>query len=289
MDVVDSRAVPDQEALLREVAARVERVLVAGGAADSAGATVGDELQALYVETPHVGRVGQDLARLRLSLLVEPPSTGPVELRAGIGLGHTTGGGGATAPAQSGTAWWRAREALDQAARRRNGWPRLRWWAEGGDASLAAALIALDTLMENFDEVDRRAALGLLDGRTAAALADELGVVPSTLSARLHTHGVYGFVRAVESFATGEEPGPARHGGGPPAPGEDRGAARHGGGLPAPGEEAGPARHGGDSPATGEEAGPAPQGGDLLATGEARGPASDESRPPSDDGERGAA
>lgn len=219
MDVVGSRSVADQGSLLGAVAQRVERVLVLGGSADSAGATVGDELQALYVGEPHPGRVGEDLARLRLSLLAEPPSTGPVELRAGIGVGRATGGGGATAPAQSGTAWWRAREALEQAGRRRNGWPRLRWWAVGGGVALQAALIALDTLLENFDEVDRRVALGLLDGRTAAALADELGVVPSTLSARLHTHGVYGFVRAVESLTAGGEPSA-------PPPGADpRGAS----------------------------------------------------------------
>lgn len=201
LDVVESRAHEDQSMLLAGVAARVERVMLREGTAGSAGPSVGDEVQALYRGADGVGRAVHDVARLRLSLLVDPPVARPVDVRAGIGVGEVTGPGEAAAPGQSGSAWWRARAALDRASTQRNGWPTTRWWAEGAGAPLTAMLVALDTLLGGFDDDDRRAALGLLAGRTAASIADELGVVPSTLSARLHRHGVYGLVRAIETLA----------------------------------------------------------------------------------------
>lgn len=209
IDVVDSRGHRDQAALLRGVADRAQQVLVDEGAAVSAGASVGDEFQALH---SHVGDAVLDLARLRLSLLVAPPVARPVEVRVGIGVGEVIGDGHAAAPSQSGTAWWRAREALDRAATQRNGWPPTRWSAVGGDEALPACLVALDTLLARLDDDDRRAALALLDGTTARAVADDLGVAPSTLSARLHGHGVYGVVRTLELLAErgGAPAGPDR-------------------------------------------------------------------------------
>lgn len=203
VDVVDSRTYDDQVGLLRGVADRVEQVLVRRGRARSAGPSMGDELQALHDD---VGATVLDLARLRLSLLVDPPVHRPVEIRAGIGVGDVTGDGHAAAPAQSGTAWWAAREALARAARRRNGWPPTRWWAVGVGPGVVAALVAMDTLFARFDDDDRHAALGLLDGASASAIAADLGVVPSTLSSRLHGHGVYGLVRTLQVLA-GEEDG----------------------------------------------------------------------------------
>ena len=195
LDVVGSRTHEDQSGLLRGVAGRVDEVLVREGTAGSAGPSVGDELQALHED---VGAAVLDLARLRLSLQVDPPGGRPVEVRAGIGVGEVVGDGDATAPAQSGTAWWAARDALRRAAERRNGWPPTRWWVVGAGPGVCAALVALDTLFARFDDDDRRAALGLLRGATASAIAAELGVTPSTLSSRLHGHGVYGLVRTLE-------------------------------------------------------------------------------------------
>lgn len=194
LDVVASRSHEDQPALLRSVADRVSVVLVEEGAARSAGPSVGDELQALHDD---VGAAVRDVARLRLSLLVDPPVSRPVEVRAGFGVGEVTGALDATAPAQSGTAWWGARAALDRATERRNAWPPTRWWAVGAGPGVTAVLVALDTLLARFDDDDRRAALALLGGATASAIASELGVTPSTLSSRLHTHGVYGVVRTL--------------------------------------------------------------------------------------------
>lgn len=203
LDVVASREHEDQAALLRGLADRARHVLVHQGAARSVGPSVGDELQAVHEQ---LGPAVHDVGRLRLSLLVDPPSDRPVEIRAGLGVGQLIGDDDAAAPGQSGSAWWRAREAIDRAARQRNGWPPIRWWAVGGDAAMPATLTALDTLLARLDGDDRRAALGLLEGRPATAIAADLGVVPSTLSARLHGHGVYGLVRTLELLRDEDRP-----------------------------------------------------------------------------------
>lgn len=201
LDVVESRSHADQQRLLRGVATAAEHWLVEVGAAGSTGPTVGDEVQALY-EDADAGRCIRDVARLRLALRLDPPSIRAVDLRAGFGVGGVSSDEvEADAPGQSGPAWWAARAALEHAMRRRNGWPVLRWWYDGPSASsVQAALIGLESLWNGFDGVDLRAAAGLLDGRTAAALADEFGLSPSTLSERLHGHGVYGWVRALETL-----------------------------------------------------------------------------------------
>lgn len=207
LDVVGSRARPDPTVLLAGVARRSEQVLVAEGSAVSAGATVGDEVQALYRD---VGAAVLDVARLRLSLLLEPPAgsgpAGPVELRAGFGVGQLDTASSepdATAPGQSGTAWWHARSAIEVVDRPRNAWPLRRWWVEGDDdvRALQATLLALDTLLAGFDDADRTAAVALLDGAAAGDVATRLGVTASTVSARLHGHGVYGVVRTLQTLA----------------------------------------------------------------------------------------
>lgn len=201
LDVVESRGHVDQQRLLDGVARAAEHWLVEVGAARSSGPTVGDEVQALYDDAA-TGLCMRDVARLRLALRVDPPSTRPVDLRAGFGVGEVGSHEvDADAPAQSGPAWWAARDALEHVTRRRNGWPVLGWWYDGPDAAaVRAALIGLESLWNGFDGVDLRAAAGLLDGRTAATLADELGLSPSTLSERLHGHGVYGWVRGLETL-----------------------------------------------------------------------------------------
>lgn len=201
LDVVGSRDHPDQQRLLRGVATAAEHWLVEVGAARSSGPTVGDEVQALY-EDADTGRCVRDVARLRLALRLDPPAPRPVDLRAGFGVGAVAGDGvEADAPGQSGPAWWAARAALEHVTRRRNGWPVLGWWYDGpGAPAIQAALVGLETLWTVFDQVDLRAAAGLLDGRTAATLADELGLSRSTLSERLHRHGVYGWVRTIETL-----------------------------------------------------------------------------------------
>lgn len=201
IDVVSSREHPDQRDLLQGVADAVAAGTVADGGARSAGPTTGDELQLLYGDED-LGRTVLDLARLRLRLHLSPPSDRAVAIRAGIGAGEVTDPDDAAAPGQSGSAWWAAREALEWTATSRKGWPEASWWFVGPrPGSVQAALLALETVWHRFDETDLRCAQGLLAGMAATELAAELGVQRSTLSERLHTHGVYGWVRTLQTWA----------------------------------------------------------------------------------------
>lgn len=195
-DVVDSRRVPDQRRLLEGLAAAVAHL----SGARSAAATTGDEFQAIHDDLPGAVRA---VAALRLRLLDDPPADRPVELRVGFGVGPVDEPeADAGAPGQSGPGWWYARAALDAVATPRRAWPTVRWWVEGeGElAAVRATLVGLDTLVARFDATDVSLARGLLDGMTASALADRLGLTRQSIAGRLHDHGVYGWVRTLETL-----------------------------------------------------------------------------------------
>lgn len=199
-DVVDSRGHDDPAGVLAGVGVAVSDLR----RARSAAATVGDEFQAVYDDFPGAVR---DLAELRLRLAVEPPSGRPVHLRLGLGLTRGDAApGDAGAPGQSDPGWWHARSALEVVATPRRAWPPLAWWLDGeGDvASDRAVLVALDSLAQRFDRVDLSLARGLLDGATARQLAADHGITPQSVAQRLHDHGIYGWVRAIETL--GQEP-----------------------------------------------------------------------------------
>jgi hypothetical protein len=201
-DVVASREVPDQRRLLDGVATAVADLRDAR----SAAATTGDEFQAIYDD---VATAVRSIAGLRLRLLDDPPADRPVELRIGFGLADDTGASSdAGAPGQSGPGWWRARAALDHLAIPRRGWPPVRWWAAGEGVWSAqvpvvrATLVALDTIARRFDGTDVSLARGLLAGATARKLATDQGITPQSVAARLHDHGVYGWVRTLETLSS---------------------------------------------------------------------------------------
>jgi hypothetical protein len=196
-DVVASRQLPEQRRLLAGLAHAVAELTDARSAAP----TTGDEFQAVYPDLPTAIR---SLAGLRLRLLDEPPADAPVELRIGLGVGEVVGGppADAAAPGQSGPGWWHARAALDHVTTPRRAWPPVRWWVEGeGElAPYRAVLIALDTIASRFDATDVSLARGLLVGRTARQLADDQGITPQSVAGRLHDHGVYGWIRTLETL-----------------------------------------------------------------------------------------
>jgi hypothetical protein len=200
-DVVGSRLVPDQRRLLDGVGEAVTGL----DAARSAAPTTGDEFQAVFDRLPTAIR---SLAALRLRLLDEPPADEPIEVRIGVGVGEVIGPEpyDAGAPGQSGSGWWHARAALEWVRMSRRAWPAVRWWLEadadaGVDlASARASLVALDTIAARFDHLDVSLARGLLDGRTASDLARQHGITRQSVAERLHDHGVYGWVRSLETL-----------------------------------------------------------------------------------------
>ncbi|HSK23513.1 MAG TPA: hypothetical protein VK906_10070 [Egicoccus sp.] len=199
-DVVDSRGHDDPAGVLAGVGVAVGELR----RALSAAATVGDEFQALHPDLPSAVR---DLAELRLRLAVDPPSNRPVRLRLGLGIvGGGPAPGDAGAPGQSDPGWWHARSALEVVAAPRRAWPPLAWWLDGeGDlAPGRAVLVALDSLAQRFDPIDMSLARGLLGGATARRLAADHGITPQSVGQRLHEHGIYGWVRTIETL--GQEP-----------------------------------------------------------------------------------
>jgi hypothetical protein len=200
-DVVDSRTVDDQRRLLDGLSAAVALLRDAS----SAAATTGDEFQAVYDD---LGLAIRSIAELRLRLLDDPPVDRPVHLRVGFGLGAVIGPEpvDAGAPGQSGPGWWHARAALDHVRTPRRAWSQLRWWVcadDDVDHDLAVhrgVLVALDALASRFDPIDVSLARGLLDGRTASDLARDRGLTRQSVSERLHDHGVYGWVRTLETL-----------------------------------------------------------------------------------------
>lgn len=206
-DVVDSRQVPDQRRLLAGLAEAVAEL----DGARSAAATTGDEFQAMF---DHLPTAVLAVAGLRLRLLDAPPAERPIELRVGFGCGEVIGPEphDAGAPGQSGPGWWYARAALDHVRQSRRAWPELRWWldADPGDApglmAYRSCLVALDALASRFDEQDVSLARGLLDGRSASELARERDLTRQSVTERLHDHGVYGWVRTLETLTSSPTP-----------------------------------------------------------------------------------
>lgn len=195
-DVVGSRTHPEPGRVLADLGAAVRRL----PRARSAAPTTGDEFQATYTR---FGAAVRDLAELRLRLAAPPSGRRPVELRLGLGLVQGADApADAAAPGQSDPGWWHARSALETVAAGRRAWPRLWWWLDGdGDlAASRAVLVALDTLAQRFDRLDVSLARGLLAGRTARQLATEHEITPQSVGQRLHDHGVYGWVRTVETL-----------------------------------------------------------------------------------------
>ena len=201
-DVVGSRQVADQRGLLAGLAGAVAEL----DDARSAAATTGDEFQAVFDDLATAIR---SVAGLRLRLLDESPVDVPVALRVGFGIGEVIGPEpiDAGAPGQSGPGWWYARAALDHARQPRRAWPQLRWWIDGEPeqipilAPFRATLVALDAIGSRFDATDVSLARGLLGGKTASDLAREHDLTRQSVAERLHDHGVYGWVRTIETLS----------------------------------------------------------------------------------------
>lgn len=205
-DVVASREHPDQPALLGALADVAEDV---GGAVDAVQApalTVGDELQAVYQGLAPALRAW---LRLRVGAGTHPEVA--FDLRVGLGVGEVEVTEVAPAPAgQSGSAWWHAREALDQVRDlgARSQWPRsLRTRLVSGhgrdDAGVNAVLLLADELLSGMDTTDLTILGGVLDGRTQTDTAGVLGISQPAVARRQRDKGINALHRALQEL-TGE-------------------------------------------------------------------------------------
>lgn len=161
--------------------------------------TIGDEFQSLHASL-HDALLATALVRLAL----------PEELdaRFGVGVGEIEiVGTSAYGLTQDGPAWWAAREAVVEVEERQRSMPHLRTrvvrpGAEGPELA-NAYLECRDFIVSGFDGRQRRIALGMLSGRTAAQVAAEEGISASAVSQRIRRSGIRALTESVAHVPEG--------------------------------------------------------------------------------------
>jgi hypothetical protein len=201
-DVVGSRQHADRRGMQRELEAVLESTNAAIPAVQPLAPTIGDEFQAAFadVQTAVVATL-----RLRLGLPEE------LDCRFGLGAGtYERVGRSQYGVMQDGPAWWAARDAIVIAKNREKRKNKtLRTWyavAESGEDDMSQAgfvnalLLCRDQIVSDMNARQRRLLLGLLDGRTQAALAASEGVSESAVSQTLQSSGAFAVLAAHETL-----------------------------------------------------------------------------------------
>lgn len=203
-DVVDSRSHGDQAALIGQLTDTLRWVNERTDPAQPLAMTVGDEFQGAY---PALG------AALDAALFTRLRLGGRCDVRFGIGWGEISSFDPDRAPmAQSGSAWWAAREAIDRVAATgsKRQWPRsVRTLVAGVEEPLAgvlnAFLLCRDALLGKMDDKDLRITLGLFLGERQADIARELEITQPSVARRQMENGasaVYQAHRAARCLMT---------------------------------------------------------------------------------------
>src|SRR5690606_38551400 len=114
--------------------------------------------------------------------------------RVGVGVGEVAiVGASSYGLTQDGSAWWAARAALESLEARERRVPGVRTqvqWADDTEEAYVNGYAACrDQIVSGFDERQRRLALGVLDGRTQAELAEAEGITRSAVSQSLRRSG----------------------------------------------------------------------------------------------------
>lgn len=189
-DISHSRSHADRRSLQQAVTTAFARVDQIVPSVQPLEATVGDEFQAVYEGLP---------AALRATLLARLQLPEGVDCRFGLGFGAVHAiGASRLGTLQDGSAWWSAREAIDEA--RRNEYSRLgfvRTWfradasaPQSPDPGLVNAYLLLrDQVVSGMSERSRRLLLGQLLDTTQEQLAQQEGITQSAVSQNLSRSG----------------------------------------------------------------------------------------------------
>ncbi len=183
-DVVASRRHPDRRSLAAALEDAFERVAARVPSGDGPLATIGDEFQASYPNRDDA---------LAATLWIHVALVGQARVRMGIGHGEIIHDEGRFPFGQDGPAWWRAREALERVASSESGRgrPRRLTAVEGADDPLVDRYLTVrDHLVAELDSDDAVVLGALADGASQLAIADRLGVHPSSVSRRITDHGL---------------------------------------------------------------------------------------------------
>lgn len=199
VDIVGSRRLDDRVQAQRAIEDVFRQVEAAWPAEQAMRPTVGDEFQVVYSD------VATALRATTLARLLFPME---VDCRFGLGWGEVVDvDAGQEVIIQDGSAWWRARAAIDEAHRREDGrQPYLRSWFEGGspqdgDAIVNAFLTLRDhTIGQMGRPRQRQLAAGALLGRSQESMAAEAGISQSAVSQNLQRSGGAALVSALDLF-----------------------------------------------------------------------------------------
>jgi len=205
IDLVDSRQLPSRAAAQEAIEQSFARVNDLIGHEQPIEATIGDEFQAVYAT------IAQALEATMLARLGLPEG---VDCRFGLGLGNAvTVGSGAAGLLQDGSAWWLAREAIDEAHERQDSrTPSTRSWfrtdvkAESAgfpEPLVNAYLLARDQIIGSMTDRSRRIAFGAMIGRSQHDLAAEERISQSAVSQSLRRSGGASLVATLDVLRQG--------------------------------------------------------------------------------------
>ncbi|MDN4641015.1 SatD family protein [Agreia sp. PsM10] len=194
IDVSRSREHPDRRALQRELQRVFAEINDIEPGEQLIEPTVGDEFQAVYSD------LGRALRATMLTQLFLPVG---IECRFGLGSGEMRAvGEGVVGAVQDGSAWWRAREAVNEA--RKHEYSKLgfvRTWFRATDAEtrdsgilgeeslVNAYLLSRDHIIGSMSARACRLFRGHLLGGTQARLAEDEGITQSAVSQSLAKSG----------------------------------------------------------------------------------------------------
>lgn len=200
-DIVGSRELGDRDAAQLELERAFARQHEVAPLHEAFHPTVGDEFQA----------VALDIAgALRATLAARLAFPDGIDCRFGLGLGDSREVRSSRPDdIRDGSAWWRAREAIETAHRRMDaGRTTVRtWYVTDGDAASASAdpvdtvnayLVMRDHVVSRMKRLDRELTFGQLAGETQAQLARRHGITQSAVSQRLERSGGSALLATVE-------------------------------------------------------------------------------------------
>jgi hypothetical protein len=190
-DIVGSRELDDRNAAQLELERAFARQHEVAPLLEPFLPTVGDEFQAVAADIP---------AALRATLAARLAFPDGVDCRFGLGLGDSREVSSSRPDAiRDGSAWWRAREAIETAHRRMDaGRTTVRTWyvadaagpaSDDTVATVNAYLVMRDHVVSRMKRLDRELTFGQLAGETQVELARRHGISQSAISQRLERSG----------------------------------------------------------------------------------------------------
>jgi hypothetical protein len=204
VDIVKSRKLQDRVGAQRSIRAAFEEAVRVHPTLRPLWPTVGDEFQAIF---PSLGDALLTTTQVRLALPDE------VDCRFGLGRGETADvDEQAPGVIQDGSAWWNAREAIEETHRREHGGePYLRSWfissnpREVGVMALVNGFLLLrDASISSMRPRDRRLSAGSLRGYPQSELAEREQISQSAVSQSLRRSGGAALVAAQHELMKGE-------------------------------------------------------------------------------------